>query len=47
MLPLDIRDACNACKEAEHALALVGLSHRLEHLPSMVSGGEEQRVAIA
>lgn len=25
----------------------VGLSHRLNHLPSMMSGGEQQRVAIA
>ena len=25
----------------------VGLSHRMNHLPSMMSGGEQQRVAIA
>jgi len=25
----------------------VGLSHRLHHLPTMLSGGEQQRVAIA
>jgi len=25
----------------------VGLSHRIEHLPSAMSGGERQRVAIA
>jgi putative ABC transport system ATP-binding protein len=29
------------------ALALVGLSHRLEHFPSQLSGGEQQRVAVA
>ncbi len=31
----------------EHALALVGLEHRLDHFPSRMSGGEQQRVAIA
>ena len=29
------------------ALALVGLSERLDHFPSQLSGGEQQRVAIA
>ncbi len=32
---------------AETALALVGLSDRLDHFPSQLSGGEQQRVAIA
>jgi len=31
----------------EDALALVGLSDRLDHFPSQLSGGEQQRVAIA
>ena len=31
----------------EEALALVGLSDRLDHFPSQLSGGEQQRVAIA
>ncbi len=31
----------------EDALALVGLSHRLDHFPSELSGGEQQRVAVA
>jgi putative ABC transport system ATP-binding protein len=31
----------------EAALALVGLSHRLDHFPSQLSGGEQQRVAVA
>jgi putative ABC transport system ATP-binding protein len=31
----------------EAALDLVGLSHRLDHFPSQLSGGEQQRVAVA
>jgi putative ABC transport system ATP-binding protein len=31
----------------EEALALVGLTERLDHFPSQLSGGEQQRVAIA
>ncbi len=34
----------NDCKEA---LERVGLGHRLNHLPSQLSGGEQQRVCIA
>lgn len=32
---------------AAELLGQVGLGHRLEHLPSRLSGGEQQRVAIA
>jgi putative ABC transport system ATP-binding protein len=31
----------------EDALAMVGMSERLDHFPSQLSGGEQQRVAIA
>ena len=31
----------------EDALAMVGLSERMDHFPSQLSGGEQQRVAIA
>ena len=31
----------------EDALAMVGLSDRLDHFPAQLSGGEQQRVAIA
>ncbi len=34
-------------KEALQALARVGLSDRAKHLPSQLSGGEQQRVCIA
>jgi putative ABC transport system ATP-binding protein len=34
-------------KEAEDALARVGLGHRLRHRPSQLSGGEQQRVCIS
>ena len=33
--------------EAERALVKVGLGHRLDHRPSQLSGGEQQRVCIA
>ena len=34
-------------ERAEELLGLVGLSHRLHHTPEKLSGGEQQRVAIA
>jgi putative ABC transport system ATP-binding protein len=33
--------------EPRQALALVGLEERLDHFPSQLSGGEQQRVAVA
>jgi putative ABC transport system ATP-binding protein len=33
--------------KAEDALAMVGLSDRLTHFPAQLSGGEQQRIAIA
>ena len=32
---------------ASELLTALGLGHRLEHLPSQLSGGEQQRVAVA
>jgi putative ABC transport system ATP-binding protein len=37
----------DATARAERLLADVGLSHRVNYLPSELSGGEQQRVAIA
>ena len=34
-------------KQVELALSVVGLSHRTQHVPSQLSGGEQQRVGIA
>lgn len=34
-------------KKARTAIEAVGLTHRLSHFPSQLSGGEKQRVAIA
>jgi len=50
VLPLDF--AHNGSKHdrfelATHNLELVGLGDKLDHLPSALSGGEQQRVAIA
>ena len=36
-----------AYKKAEAALTKVGLGHRINNLPSKLSGGEQQRVSIA
>ena len=33
--------------EQQNFLKEVGLDHRLSHLPSQISGGERQRVAVA
>jgi putative ABC transport system ATP-binding protein len=35
------------CKRATELLTRMELGHRIEHLPSALSGGEKQRVAIA
>jgi len=36
-----------AAKEAERLLTVLGLGQRLTHRPSQLSGGEQQRVAVA
>ena len=49
MMPaLIARDSVqDARSKAEEILAAVGLDHRLDHKPGQLSGGEQQRVAIA
>jgi lipoprotein-releasing system ATP-binding protein len=49
MLPLMIRDArtAEAKERSVSLLTSLGLGHRLEHRPSQLSGGEQQRVAVA
>ena len=37
----------DSLKKAKKTLSLVNLSNRLEHFPSELSGGEQQRVAVA
>jgi putative ABC transport system ATP-binding protein len=46
-LPLEFLDQDDAYPTAHRALAEVGLSHRESHFPGQLSGGEQQRVAMA
>jgi putative ABC transport system ATP-binding protein len=42
-----VTDIATRPMDPDDALRLVGLGHRLNHFPSQLSGGEQQRVAIA
>jgi putative ABC transport system ATP-binding protein len=46
-LPLELAGDAAAFEKAEAMLAEVGLSHRLTHYPAQMSGGEQQRTALA
>jgi len=47
MVPLELRGGSDARKQATELLGKVGLSERLTHYPTQLSGGEQQRVAVA
>jgi putative ABC transport system ATP-binding protein len=47
MMPLELAGADNPRKSASELLARVGLGERLKHYPNQLSGGEQQRCAIA
>jgi putative ABC transport system ATP-binding protein len=46
-LPLEFANRGDAFELAEAALNRVGLGHRIGHYPAQLSGGEQQRVAVA
>lgn len=47
MVPLEIRGEKNVAPKAKDLLVRVGLGARFSHYPSQLSGGEQQRVAMA
>jgi putative ABC transport system ATP-binding protein len=47
MLPLELAGTGDASARAREVLDQVGLSDRLGHYPRQLSGGEQQRVAVA
>lgn len=47
MVPLELRGEKNSKATAEGLLEKVGLSNRADHYPTQLSGGEQQRIAIA
>jgi putative ABC transport system ATP-binding protein len=47
MLPLELAGGADAGERARRVLERVGLAERLGHYPRQLSGGEQQRVAVA
>jgi putative ABC transport system ATP-binding protein len=47
MVPLELRGEKNVSAKAKDLLNRVGLADRMQHYPSQLSGGEQQRVAMA
>jgi putative ABC transport system ATP-binding protein len=46
-IPLEFAGAADAFDRAAERLRAVGLGHRLSHYPGQLSGGEQQRTALA
>lgn len=46
-VPLELQGDKNASKISKNLLEKVGLGDRIHHYPSQLSGGEQQRVAVA
>lgn len=46
-VPLELQGAKNASEVGKDLLTKVGLGDRIHHYPSQLSGGEQQRVAVA
>ena len=46
-VPLELAGAPDAFDRARQELGMVGLAERLHHYPAQLSGGEQQRVAMA
>ena len=46
-VPLELAGRNDAVERARNILSLVGLDHRTSHYPSQLSGGEQQRTALA
>ena len=46
-IPLELAGDSQAPRRAEELLHAVGLGHRMSHYPVQLSGGEQQRVAVA
>lgn len=47
MVPLELRGEKNVSAKAKDLLDRVGLAQRMDHYPTQLSGGEQQRVAMA
>lgn len=47
MIPAELRGERSVSKEAKQLLTRVGLGDRMDHYPSQLSGGEQQRVGLA
>ncbi|MBX2816948.1 MAG: ABC transporter ATP-binding protein [Saprospiraceae bacterium] len=47
MIPLELRGSNESTHKAKELLERVGLGTRMDHYPNQLSGGEQQRVAMA